>query len=207
MRSGSRSGLSTPPRPSCAISASPTTTWHGSADRSRRSSWTGRGRQRPQEPRSLVDDVLDRVDGGAVDLDFVMEVGTGREARVPDLPDDVSPLHGLARPHSRLGQVPVERLEAVAVRQHDHMPQALLRSGRDDEPGRRRFDRRAHRRGNIQPAVRSEEHTSELQSLAYLVCRLLLEKKKKPVYIPGCSLIYPGLVTSRRGLQAYSVAG
>src|SRR5205823_9699741 len=27
--------------------------------------------------------------------------------------------------------------------------------------------------------ARSEEHTSELQSLAYLVCRLLLEKKKK----------------------------
>src|SRR2546425_6082284 len=30
------------------------------------------------------------------------------------------------------------------------------------------------------PGCRSEEHTSELQSLAYLVCRLLLEKKKKP---------------------------
>src|SRR2546425_6941351 len=32
-----------------------------------------------------------------------------------------------------------------------------------------------------QPAdhLRSEEHTSELQSLAYLVCRLLLEKKKR----------------------------
>src|SRR2546425_3072112 len=29
------------------------------------------------------------------------------------------------------------------------------------------------------PTARSEEHTSELQSLAYLVCRLLLEKKKK----------------------------
>src|SRR2546425_6062738 len=29
------------------------------------------------------------------------------------------------------------------------------------------------------PDKRSEEHTSELQSLAYLVCRLLLEKKKK----------------------------
>src|SRR2546425_7083466 len=27
--------------------------------------------------------------------------------------------------------------------------------------------------------MRSEEHTSELQSLAYLVCRLLLEKKKE----------------------------
>src|SRR6266404_9287375 len=32
--------------------------------------------------------------------------------------------------------------------------------------------------GAIAVAPRSEEHTSELQSLAYLVCRLLLEKKK-----------------------------
>src|SRR2546425_7286500 len=31
--------------------------------------------------------------------------------------------------------------------------------------------------------ARSEEHTSELQSLAYLVCRLLLEKKKKQTSI------------------------
>ena len=30
----------------------------------------------------------------------------------------------------------------------------------------------------VLPVVRSEEHTSELQSQAYLVCRLLLEKKK-----------------------------
>src|SRR5687767_13718024 len=30
----------------------------------------------------------------------------------------------------------------------------------------------------VRKTVRSEEHTSELQSLAYLVCRLLLEKKK-----------------------------
>src|SRR6478609_10788432 len=30
---------------------------------------------------------------------------------------------------------------------------------------------------------RSEEHTSELQSLAYLVCRLLLEKKKKKLLL------------------------
>src|SRR2546425_9011324 len=32
--------------------------------------------------------------------------------------------------------------------------------------------------GEPDPGPRSEEHTSELQSLAYLVCRLLLEKKK-----------------------------
>src|SRR2546425_8539227 len=34
-------------------------------------------------------------------------------------------------------------------------------------------------RGGFTAMLRSEEHTSELQSLAYLVCRLLLEKKKK----------------------------
>src|SRR2546425_8667254 len=35
------------------------------------------------------------------------------------------------------------------------------------------------RRHRNAPHLRSEEHTSELQSLAYLVCRLLLEKKKE----------------------------
>src|SRR2546425_7646808 len=38
---------------------------------------------------------------------------------------------------------------------------------------------RAGPRGRVRHLSRSEEHTSELQSLAYLVCRLLLEKKKK----------------------------
>src|SRR5205823_10654246 len=37
----------------------------------------------------------------------------------------------------------------------------------------------------LKDAKRSEEHTSELQSLAYLVCRLLLEKKKKHNYRPS----------------------
>src|SRR4029079_19830881 len=35
-----------------------------------------------------------------------------------------------------------------------------------------------HLDGHLRGDERSEEHTSELQSLAYLVCRLLLEKKK-----------------------------
>src|SRR5439155_8306137 len=38
---------------------------------------------------------------------------------------------------------------------------------------------RASARGAVVDAVRSEEHTSELQSRGHLVCRLLLEKKKK----------------------------
>src|SRR3712207_7003725 len=33
----------------------------------------------------------------------------------------------------------------------------------------------------VQDTLRSEEHTSELQSRQYLVCRLLLEKKKKQI--------------------------
>src|SRR5437763_3071426 len=38
------------------------------------------------------------------------------------------------------------------------------------------------RGAGTRPALRSEEHTSELQSPMYLVCRLLLEKKKKTIY-------------------------
>src|SRR3712207_6854548 len=33
-------------------------------------------------------------------------------------------------------------------------------------------------KGTLHPVIRSEEHTSELQSRQYLVCRLLLEKKQ-----------------------------
>src|SRR5258707_9416784 len=44
--------------------------------------------------------------------------------------------------------------------------------------------------------VRSEEHTSELQSRQYLVCRLLLEKKKKQI---------DGLPTERPDIVAYEL--
>src|SRR5207244_7514565 len=37
----------------------------------------------------------------------------------------------------------------------------------------------------VEPLVRSEEHTSELQSPDHLVCRLLLEKKKEQIIIPS----------------------
>src|SRR5258707_9575347 len=39
--------------------------------------------------------------------------------------------------------------------------------------------------------VRSEEHTSELQSRQYLVCRLLLEKKQKHICYSATELITP----------------
>src|SRR4029079_19823686 len=52
---------------------------------------------------------------------------------------------------------------------------------------------RASREGRIR---RSEEHTSELQSLAYLVCRLLLEKKKESDIIAHCVPLMTVLVAS-----------
>src|SRR3989475_8707050 len=51
-------------------------------------------------------------------------------------------------------------------------------SDRETDP--RRFNvRRICRFADENPASRSEEHTSELQSQSNLVCRLLLEKKKR----------------------------
>src|SRR2546425_8817119 len=60
---------------------------------------------------------------------------------------------------------------------------ALERSGLYDELGEENVhgnidDALNRAREHLGLSVRSEEHTSELQSLAYLVCRLLLEKKK-----------------------------
>src|SRR5437899_9483564 len=46
-------------------------------------------------------------------------------------------------------------------------------------PALRRATGDRHGRGGEPAAARSEEHTSELQSLRHLVCRLLLEKKNK----------------------------
>src|SRR4029079_19838821 len=44
-------------------------------------------------------------------------------------------------------------------------------------------NRRSRRVGRSEEPHRSEEHTSELQSLAYLVCRLLLEKTKQKSHL------------------------
>src|SRR5205823_14624379 len=49
----------------------------------------------------------------------------------------------------------------------------------DEMPAGPQFDYTPGTLACSRTADRSEEHTSELQSLAYLVCRLLLEKKKK----------------------------
>src|SRR3712207_7791412 len=71
--------------------------------------------------------------------------------------------------HSRRHKIVVPGLE------NRHQPKRLnLKDGRSGPKGRDRVltSIRSHQR------ERSEEHTSELQSRQYLVCRLLLEKKK-----------------------------
>src|SRR2546425_6988272 len=63
-------------------------------------------------------------------------------------------------------------LVGAAVRAAEHRPS--LTHGRP----RRAMRAACSKGGSVFRCTRSEEHTSELQSLAYLVCRLLLEKKK-----------------------------
>src|SRR5258708_31451629 len=64
------------------------------------------------------------------------------------------------RAHGLVGASPVERGKG------------------DDEAHLRAPGRRQHQTRELEGALRSEEHTSELQSPDHLVCRLLLEKKK-----------------------------
>src|SRR3712207_7146155 len=88
-----------------------------------------------------------------------------------------------------------ETTEIYTLSLHDALPISLLgrlRGAADRPPAHgaaaaagqgRRVGVRARRRPRLQAAElddpRSEEHTSELQSRQYLVCRLLLEKKTK----------------------------
>src|SRR3712207_7268043 len=59
---------------------------------------------------------------------------------------------------------------------------AACGGGAGDTPGDTPGAEEVAREDLANPAERSEEHTSELQSRQYLVCRLLLEKKKNTIY-------------------------
>src|SRR3712207_7299336 len=70
-------------------------------------------------------------------------------------------VHRRARPHGLAAGVGVQPASSRGVR-------------------RLQMEARPRRRAALTDGRRSEEHTSELQSRQYLVCRLLLEKKKHP---------------------------
>src|SRR2546425_11469925 len=75
--------------------------------------------------------------------------------------------------------------EIYTLSLHDALPISEHREGgekvaaEDRPPDQGAQHRLRERPDDAEDEHRSEEHTSELQSLAYLVCRLLLEKKKK----------------------------
>src|SRR3712207_8519107 len=80
------------------------------------------------------------------------------------------------------------RLAAVVLRAHPRddplhrgVEPAQERRGIQADPDRQRDERREG------GELRSEEHTSELQSRQYLVCRLLLEKKKQKYHQPAAT--------------------
>src|SRR5260221_12738185 len=72
--------------------------------------------------------------------------------------------------------------EIYTLSLHDALPilGADWKRARPVDGRRPRADLSAHLPGERSARGRSEEHTSELQSHSDLVCRLLLEKKKKP---------------------------
>src|SRR3712207_7873269 len=73
----------------------------------------------------------------------------------------------------------VERIDDVALRLR-HLVAVLVGDDRRQIDGaKRHFPHEVHaEHHHARDPERSEEHTSELQSRQYLVCRLLLEKKK-----------------------------
>src|SRR3712207_8890079 len=76
----------------------------------------------------------------------------------------------------------VDTLDAIAEDLRSHLPCGFepCETCTNFVPGEGAPDARVMLVGEAPGASRSEEHTSELQSRQYLVCRLLLEKKKQP---------------------------
>src|SRR3712207_7203798 len=103
---------------------------------------------------------------------FYIEAATTRTTPFPP-PAALRTFLPVLRRHARRGAAGVRRLPGDAPG-----PAAAVHPGgpcRAALRGRRlQLDRR--------PCRRSEEHTSELQSRQYLVCRLLLEKKKNTLF-------------------------
>src|SRR5687767_15217442 len=101
--------------------------------------------------------------------------------------DEVLHRHGLTREEYQrilemLGREPtITELGIFSVMWSEHCSYKSSRVHLKTLPttGKRVLQGPGENAGAVDIGDRSEEHTSELQSLAYLVCRLLLEKKKK----------------------------
>src|SRR3712207_8873663 len=69
--------------------------------------------------------------------------------------------------------------EIYTLSLHDALPISRITGSRSARPGSSTSTRPTSAAAARHSSSRSEEHTSELQSRQYLVCRLLVEKKKQ----------------------------
>src|SRR2546425_2350279 len=113
-------------------------------------------------------------------------MGAGRRTRVAKLAQVLArhlvrraPLLQVARDQGLQDAHPGPALQVPRVHRVRGLPRHAAEARRPAVEARRQVHPRAHAAAGFEGEWRSEEHTSELQSLAYLVCRLLLEKKKK----------------------------
>src|SRR2546427_782943 len=117
--------------------------------------------------RHAVADVSKAVAVRRTNLQLIVAVLLEREAEVKRGPGRIQPLADGERDAGRVHRAPRE------------LGEALLRLGRRAGGSQHRQDAPAVVPHRPVESRRSEEHTSELQSQSNLVCRLLLEKKKK----------------------------
>src|SRR2546425_8064023 len=157
--------------------------------------------EREREFRVQLDEILADLEARRLELSHVvleLEVAHGRH-RLLDSDEVVDLLFGVERgPHERhrlhlpvgtelpkraLAELPAHRRPVGAPRV-EAVDQAKLAVHLEDRDAVHIVRPRVEELHAEEAAVgaRSEEHTSELQSLAYLVCRLLLEKKKNNTY-------------------------
>src|SRR3712207_7982255 len=80
-------------------------------------------------------------------------------------------------------EVGVERLATIGFGRRCRRRRMRVIGAHDRAAGASQPANRGDMVGRVNEESRSEEHTSELQSRQYLVCRLLLEKKKKYTHI------------------------
>src|SRR3712207_7290665 len=87
----------------------------------------------------------------------------------------------LFRSASRCGRVVYPPYMALILERHARSSSRRFPASSARSSARLRFSRGSSERSKNSSGWRSEEHTSELQSRQYLVCRLLLEKKKHTI--------------------------
>src|ERR1035438_10811958 len=113
---------------------------------------------------------------------------TARRVLLEEAIDQAFQYRVIQRPRNRIGLTAARHYQRGSRSHRDcmaeiHLAQNLAQYGRAVRGGLHLLLlRKSQHAGHCIPHLtvhRSEEHTSELQSLRHLVCRLLLEKKKK----------------------------